>query len=787
MKRSGLIPLLVLPLLVPRAAGAQTPQATPVSVRAPTRPMPPPDLEPPPAAAQAPAPVPFDPGIAFAPKAAGYEVALSLEDADLQELIHTMNQLTGKRFVVATAKARTFKATIYSPQKVSVAEAYKTFLAVLSANGLTVIPDGALYKIVDTQDITKQPTPLSRHGDPLTTEERYVTHVHRLSHVNADEVATSVLSKFQTHDGSIVPYGPGNLLIITDTGTNIARMLRLLEDIDVGSAKEQVWLEPVFYSPSADLQKQLAEVLDLRSEAAKPAAQGATAAPLAGFATGEARIAKIVAVDRPNALVIVGTESGYRRALELIKRMDVPISSEGEIHVVSLQYADAKKIAPAMSQALASGAPSGGGGAAPAPGGKSFAVLEAPAKISAEETTNSLLITCAARDFPSLREVISKLDQPHRQVYIEAVVLDVSMNRTNELGLQYHGAGPSTGGSLVYGGLNALASIQGPAGADATSLQALALGIQGPSTGLTLPGLSGTGISIPAFGMLLTALASDTDSDILSTPHILASDNTPAEIKVQLHTSMQKNAQSFSLPGAGGSPIGGSSPVIASTPQYATLGPRIKITPHVNDSDEVRLDIDEAISDAGAVDSGSLGTLSYNERDATTTLTVKDQQTVVIGGLVRDNVTHTATKIPILGDIPLLGMLFRSTTDTVVKQNLVLILTPYIIRDQDDLRRIFERKMQERQDFIDHTSLFSSHAYEPPRDSIRNDGLVGTVRQAYREVSDRQAFERLRAPRALQTHDGVAPLELPTSPTTMAGHPEPVANRPAAPPARVEP
>jgi hypothetical protein len=95
--------------------------------------------------------------------------------------------------------------------------------------------------------------------------------------------------------------------------------------------------------------------------------------------------------------------------------------------------------------------------------------------------------------------------------------------------------------------------------------------------------------------------------------------------------------------------------------------------------------------------------------------------------------------------------------------------------------------MQERQDFIDHTSLFSSHAYEPPRDSIRNDGLVGTVRQAYREVSDRQAFERLRAPRALQTHDGVAPLELPTSPTTMAGHPEPVANRPAAPPARVEP
>jgi general secretion pathway protein D len=419
----------------------------------------------------------------------------------------------------------------------------------------------------------------------------------------------------------------------------------------------------------------------------------------------------------------------------------------------------------------------------------SAAVLEAPVKISPEETTNSLIIASSARDYAAVREVISKLDQPHRQVYIEAVVLDVSMNRSSQLGLQYHGAGAASGGALAYGGLNALASIQGPAGADATTLQGLALGVQGPSTGLTLPGLSGTGISIPAFGALLTAMASDSDTDILSTPHILASDNTPAEIKVQLHTSMQKNAQTFSLGGSGSSPLSGASPAIASTPQYATLGPRIKIVPHVNDSDDVRLDIEEQISDAGVVDSGSLGTLSYNERDATTTLTVKDQQTVVIGGLVRDNVTHTATKIPILGDIPLLGMLFRSTTDNVTKQNLVLILTPYIIRDQDDLRRIFERKMEERQDFIDHTALFSSHVYDPPHDYVRAEGLVGSVRKEYRQVATRQAFERLRAPRDLQTHEGVPAIELPTPLTTAplaapAVH-EP-SHAPAAPIVRVE-
>jgi general secretion pathway protein D len=470
--------------------------------------------------------------------------------------------------------------------------------------------------------------------------------------------------------------------------------------------------------------------------------------------------------------VIVGTEGGYRRALDLIKRMDVPESNEGELHVVALQYADAKKIAPAITQALtgASGpsGPQAAGGTAPL---GSAAVLEAPVKISPEDTTNSLIIASSARDYAAIREVISKLDQPHRQVYIEAVVLDVSMNRTSELGLQYHGAGPSSSGSLVYGGLDALASIQGPAGADASTLQGLALGVQGPSTGLTLPGLSGTGLSIPAFGMLLTALASNSDADILSTPHILASDNTPAEIKVQLHTSMQKNAASFSLPGASSSALSAASPAISSTPQYATLGPRIRIVPHVNDSDDVRLDIDEQISDAGVVDSGSLGTLSYNERDATTTLTVKDQQTVVIGGLVRDNVTHSTTKIPVLGDIPLLGALFRSTTDTVVKQNLVLILTPYIIRDQDDLRRIFERKMEERQDFIDHTTLFSSHGYDPPHDYVRAEGLLGGVRRECKQVLARQEIERLRAPRELQTHAGVTPIDLPS--TAPAAHPSP--------------
>jgi general secretion pathway protein D len=707
-----------------------------------------------------------------APRDPNAKVAFALQDADITELVRVVGEITGRHFIVASGKAKGIKATVYSPDKVTVAAAYRAFLSILQANGLTVMPQGSFDAIVDSQDISRQATPVQQKGDARASPLEYVTRIHRLSHVDAQDVAVNVLAKFETPSGSIVPFVPQNLLILTDTAENVTRMMHILEQIDVGGPHEQVFFQPLFYVPGRDIEKTLSGVLDVRTSA--ETGKGGEA-PRGGSVT------KVVAVDRPNALIIVGTEASYLRLLELVRRIDVPSSDEGTMHVVPLGYADAKKIVGAINEAItgvvAAGSVAHAGGSTlhpPAPT-SSGSALEGTARVSAEETTNSLLVTSSNRDFAAIRDVIRQLDRPKRQVYLEAVVMDVSTTKSQQLGLSYHVASPTSNGSLAYGGMNPLTSIAAPT--DPSVLQGFALGVRGPSSGQTITLPNGTGLSIPAFGVLLNAMLTSDDADILETPHIMATDNAPAEIKVQLHTQLSATPtfQSAASAASGSAAAGAAAlnPFAGtySTP-YGQIGPDIKITPHISESDEVRLDIDEQISDlvatppAGALTAAT--SVSYTERDATTTMTVKDQETVVIGGLVHDKVERVTQKIPFLGDIPVIGALFRSTNDTVDKNNLVLILTPYIIREPADLRRVFERKMQERQEFIDHEAIFGGHTYEAPKDWSRKEGLLGDIRAAYADVAERRENEEALAPKLPAEHAPVEPIELP-APTRASG------------------
>jgi general secretion pathway protein D len=192
------------------------------------------------------------------------------------------------------------------------------------------------------------------------------------------------------------------------------------------------------------------------------------------------------------------------------------------------------------------------------------------------------------------------------------------------------------------------------------------------------------------------------------------------------------------------------------------VGTKIKVTPHVNDSDQVRLELEEEISNEGTA-VGDLGVVPIEKRTAKTTLIVRDQQTVVIGGLMRDVVTNSETKIPVLGDIPILGVLFKSTFRVRSKSNLLLILTPYVIRDQDDLRVIFERKMQERQEFLDRYFVFDERrGWEPPVDYARSNGLVEDIRQSILLQEERARLEEDAKPKKPLTHEMGAPIALPT-------------------------
>jgi general secretion pathway protein D len=464
--------------------------------------------------------------------------------------------------------------------------------------------------------------------------------------------------------------------------------------------------------------------------------------------------------------------------------MDVPQSGEGEIHVLPLQHAACKDLSTTLNQILGGAtsapmaAPGGRGGAPPRPpaapggGGGGEDIFEGSVRVTCDEATNSLVTTSSLRDYAQLRAVITKLDQPRRQVFIEAVIMDVGVKRELGFGLGYHAGVPfdtDEGQGVFYGGNNPGQSITGvPA-----NLEALALGVRGPDIEGSA-NLTGVGVSIPAFGVVMHALARDGNTNVLATPHILCTDNIKAEISIGQNIPLQTNiggslGSLASLAGGAGQQAGAASALsgllgggMGFNAPRQDVGTKVTVTPHVNDSDQVRLELQEEISEADAP-TGALGAVPINKRTASTTLIVRDQQTVVIGGLMRDSVTEGETKIPVLGDIPVLGLLFRQSQKTTVKTNLLLVLTPYVIRDQDDLRAIFERKMQERQEFLDRYFVFNEGMdWKPPRDFARANGLVEDIRQQILAQEEKLRLEEEAKPRGPQTHEPGDPIALPS-------------------------
>ncbi|MFO0667977.1 MAG: type II secretion system secretin GspD [Polyangiaceae bacterium] len=743
----------------------------------------------------------FENGMEFEPRSPNQKVALSLEDADLPDIVRTIAQLTGKRFIFG-GKVRNIKATVYSPEKVTVAEAYQAFLSILEANGLTVVPQGRFLKIIDTAGAANQTTPTYTPGQAVPAEDRYVTRMHRLAHGSADE-ASAVLQKFKSKDADISVVSSSNMIIMTDTGNNIRRMMRILEQIDVGSAGDQIWIEPVHYAAASDIATRVNDLFDIKgssgSGGGKGAAGGGGGGGGGGSGAGDLHVAKVIADDRSNSLVIVSTEKAYLRVLEFIKKVDIPQTGEGEIHVLPLQHADAVKLTKTLNEIVgnASAAPAGGGagrrgaGAAAAPTNE--AVFEGTVRISADESTNSIVVTSSLRDYASLRSVVDRLDQSRKQVFIDAAIMDLSITRATSLGVSWHGGVPVTsenGTTLFLGGLNAEKTVGIPGGTDL--LQGAAVGVRGPDIPNTTNLIPGVGLSVPAFGAAVAALANSTDTDVLSTPHILATDNVLAEINIGENIAIQQTNTGLAglggLTGAAGGAAGaaglaglGALGGFGGAAPRQDVGTKISIKPHINESNDVRLEVSEEISEARAPE-GAAQIVPITKRTAKTELVVKDQQTVVIGGLMRNRVAHSQKKIPVLGDIPLLGVLFRQSQDSMQKTNLVLVLTPYVIREQSDLRNVFERKMQERQEFLDHYFVFADSAYEPPKDYSRTNGLVEEIRQSYLQVEEKKKLDELTRPKELKGHPPQTPLEMPSGPRMNSGGGGGGDNPPPAPP-----
>jgi len=691
----------------------------------------------------------FETGVEFKPMSPRTRVTFNLEDAELPDLVRLISNMTGRRFILPT-KLRSIKATVFAPTKVTVSEAYQAFLSVLEVNGFTVVPAGRYLKIVETNNIEQQTIPLYEDGSPVPASDRYITRIHHLENVSAEDV-TNLLARFKSSVGNITSYGPTNMLIITDTGAQIRRMLRLVEAIDLPRSGTQTWIEPIHYANASELAARLLEIFPAETDGtAKPAARTAAArkaqseAALVGDVAAESAIRNIIADERTNSLIIIATERAYLRILEMIRQLDIALEGEGRIHVHYVQHGAASDIAAALSALVgASAAPQQTAAAArrgqpaqrTAGAVATGSLFEGAIVVTAYEPSNALVITSSLHDYTALRRVIERLDAPRKQVFIEAVVMELGIERTSELGFSFHGGAGDfpTDGSLSLFGFNAPSSID----ITQNNLTGLALGVRGPTIENSQQLV---GFSVPGFGVVVTALANSGDADVLSTPHIIAIDNTEAEISVGENIPLQTNGiapgafagagslGALGVAAQGGQDLGNLAGLAGGLGSVARqdVGTTIRVVPHINENNEVRLEIEEEISEQGAT-SGTLGVVSINRRTARTEVMVRDQQTIVIGGLMRDAIQNQEDKVPVLGDIPILGALFRKTSKSKRKTNLLLILTPYIIRDPGDLREIFERKMQERQQMIDRYFVFGEDKFEPHIDYSRTRGLVAEI------------------------------------------------------------
>ncbi|HEX3777144.1 MAG TPA: type II secretion system secretin GspD [Polyangiaceae bacterium] len=708
--------------------------------------------------------------VPYKPEPGGHLVKFNLQDADLAELVNHISGLTGKRFIYG-AKVRQIKATVVSPEPVTLEEAYQAFLSILDANGMTVVPHGRFLKIIDSGGVVTQPTPVLARGEPIPDSDRFITRLYRLEHVGSDE-AMALLGKFKSKDGDISVYAPGRLLIITDTATQVRRLVRIVEEIDVGGSGQHMWIEPVHNGTAQELAKRVNEVFDLGSSGGAPGANGAPGA--AGANTKTSGLSKVVPDEQTNSLIVVGTEDSYLRLLEVLKRLDSQSQETGKIHVLSLQHAIAEEMAQTLNQMLGGSGAAGGRGAPPpgngAPAGATAGTFEGELRVTADKSTNSLIITASNRDYATLRLVVDKLDHARRQVFIEAVIMDLSVSDDTQLGVSFHG-GDVLGAqqdTLLLGGFNAGKSIGFPA--DPSLLQGFAAGVRGPALPNTT-NILGTGLSVPEFGVVLNAVATSGRSNVLATPHIIATDNVAAEINIGENIPLQTNvggglpSTALGAAGATANPalglLGGLGGLGGFAAPRQDVGNKIKVTPHINESNQVRLEIDQESSAPGAT-SGTLGAVSITKRTANTTVVVQDQQTVVIGGLMSDSYVTSRTKVPVLGDLPLLGALFRSSDVQKQKKNLLLVLTPHVIRDQEDLRKIFERKIQERQEFLDRYFVFSGEDWKPPHDWSRTNGLVEDIRKAFADIAEQERLEAESKPREAPPREPSEPIELPS-------------------------
>jgi general secretion pathway protein D len=607
------------------------------------------------------------------------------KDADLGQIIQAVSEVTGKNFIIDPRVNA--KVTMLSSTPMSPAAFYEAFLSVLQVYGYVAVPAGKVIKIVPNTDARQLPS-IDLPGDVNPNSDEIVTQIITMKNISAAQLVP-LLRPLIPQQGHLAAYPGSNMLIISDRASNVNRIMRIIERMD-SSSDEPVEVVPLHNASAAELVRIVTQ-LNQGGGGAQTPEGGGTAA-------------KVVADERTNSILISGEKSQRLRIKALIINLDTPLQSGGDTQVRYLRYADAEKIAEKLKgQATASAKAQGGPATAPAAGGGGSNV-DASVTIWADAPTNSLVLTAPPKIMKSLMAVIDKLDIRRAQVQVEAIIVEVDVNKSSNLGVQWilYGQGNSTVPAAVTnfpgsgtGIVNLLASALGGVATTATTtattattgVGAAASALAG-NTGATLAIGRYNATSGTNFAAIVQALRSDGTSNIISTPSLITMNNEEAEVKVTQEIPLITGSYTNSTQSVAGT----TSPF--ETIQREEVGTILKVTPHINEGNSVQLKIEQEDSSPGAklTDSADIST---NKRSIKTTVLIEDGGVIVLGGLMSDTVTESEDRVPGLGAIPLIGNLFKSRSGSRQKKNLLVFIRPNILRDAIATESTSEAKYDE--------------------------------------------------------------------------------------------
>lgn len=605
---------------------------------------------------------------------AAQEVNFDFQDADLRTVIQAVAEFTGRNFLVDPRVQG--RVTVVAPTPLTADQAYRVFQSVLEVNGfVTVDADGAT-KIVPAEEGKVRNTSVYQDG-PRPNNDDMETRVLRLNHVNPERMVP-ILRPLVPAYGHMAADAESSSLIITDRAANIDRLASIISRLDRPAEGGEVEVIPLIHAHAGDIAGMLGQLYQAAGGGEQAVSSGIT----------------VMEDPRTNSLILKADVATREEIKTLIRDLDLPTESTGDTHVIFLNNADAENLVEVLQGAV----PGGGSEAAP----DQAAPLSSGIKIMADPDTNALIVQASKSDFDTIRRVIENLDVRRLQVYVEALIAEVTTDVAKEFGIQFQttdGLGGDNRGVLGSSGFDVGDNIRD------VMVNPLATG-----AGLSVGFIDGTvvlpdGTEVVNLVGLARALETQSNANILSTPNILTMDNQEAEIVVGQNVPFVTG--SFSQLGDGNAV---DNPF--QTIERRDVGLTLRITPQITEGSAIKLEIYQEVS--SVAQRGEATDIVTNTRSLTTTVVAENNRMLVLGGLIQDDVSQNRQKVPILGDIPILGNLFRYRNNQRTKTNLLIFLRPRIVRNQADMDEPTQRKYEYLDELTEEQGLNRNGETSPP-------------------------------------------------------------------------